>query len=192
MACAALVAQPAARGRADTFCTPPAVANGLNATFGDQVHCFAAEPRETILKVAVMDSDVEVAYETVVLGILRPGYRCLQLRSTQFGTRIRLAGLFLHIDMGDVPNGPHAQLRELRKQLDAQRTIIEEHERTIVEQKALITKLQASAGRRSAMVSDLRGGLQELKEAPDWPGGAQRPAAGKQEVGAGLDRSLNG
>ena len=33
----------------------------------------AAEPRETI--VAVAEDDVEVAYETTVLGILRPGYR---------------------------------------------------------------------------------------------------------------------
>jgi hypothetical protein len=161
---------PPPEGASNTFCTPPAVANGLNATFGDQVHCFAAEPRETILKIAVMDGDVEVAYETVVLGILRPGYRCLQLRSTQFGTRIRLAALFLQIEMGQVPNGPHAQLRELRKQLAAQRAIIEEHERTIDEQKSLITKLQTSSGRRSAMVSDLRGAPQESKVARLWGG----------------------
>ena len=51
------------------------------------MHCLAQCPRETILRVAVHEGEVEVAYETAVLGRLRRGYRVLQLRSPH-GTRI--------------------------------------------------------------------------------------------------------
>ena len=68
---------------------------GLSARFDETVHLLAAEPHETILRVAVIDgeakSGTEVAYETAVLGRLRPGYRALQLRSrrgTRFGTSL--------------------------------------------------------------------------------------------------------
>ena len=43
----------------------------------------------------------QVAFETVVLGVLRPGYRCLQMRSARFGTRIRLTALLVHVQIGD-------------------------------------------------------------------------------------------
>ena len=68
---------------------------GLSARFDEKVHLLAAEPHETILRVAAIDgeakSGTEVAYETAVLGRLRPGYRALQLRSrrgTRFGTSL--------------------------------------------------------------------------------------------------------
>ena len=55
--------------------------NGFNATFGGElpVHCLAAEPRETLLRVGVWDHGTLVAYDTLVLGALRAGYRCLAL-----------------------------------------------------------------------------------------------------------------
>ena len=40
------------------------------------MHCLAAEPRETLLRVGVWDHGTLVAYETLVLGALRAGYRC--------------------------------------------------------------------------------------------------------------------
>ena len=42
---------------------------------GKALYCLAAEPRETIVRIVVLDNDTEVAYETAVLGALRPGYR---------------------------------------------------------------------------------------------------------------------
>ena len=67
--------------------TPVDGSNGLNAPIGHTVHCVAAEPRATFLRVAVFDDEQEVAYETAVLGRLRRGYRVLQLRGP-LGTRI--------------------------------------------------------------------------------------------------------
>ena len=47
--------------------------NGLNAHFGQAAHLLAAEPHACMLRVAVDDGESEVAYETAVLGRLRPG-----------------------------------------------------------------------------------------------------------------------
>ena len=69
------------------FSTSAAIANGLNPVFHELVHCLAAEPNETVLKLGIVDADVEVAFATVVLGLLRPGYRSVQLRS-RHGMRI--------------------------------------------------------------------------------------------------------
>ena len=77
---------PPPEGSGTSFSTPPAFSNGLNPSYNRLVHCMAAEPLETLLKVAVVDGESEVAYETCVLGVLRPGYRCFQMRSTH-GTR---------------------------------------------------------------------------------------------------------
>eukprot|EP00965_Chrysotila_dentata_P016027 530638-Pleurochrysis_carterae.AAC.1 len=54
-----------------------ATSNGRDATFTQKVHCVAAEPKETVLRLTVIDEDFgrEAAYETVVLGVLREGYR---------------------------------------------------------------------------------------------------------------------
>ena len=67
------------------------------------MHCLAAEEHETFLRVAVIESEgiKEVAYETVVLGRLRPGYRVLQLRN-RFGTRIEHCFLFVKISRGQL------------------------------------------------------------------------------------------
>ena len=84
--------------------TPAVEGNGMNASFGQVIHCVAAEPHETFLRVSVTDSSgQEVAYETAVLGRLRHGYRVLQLRGT-LGTRIELCYLFVKISFGSEPN----------------------------------------------------------------------------------------
>lgn len=88
--------------------------NGLRAGLGVELHCVAAEPFGTFLRVAVSDGGQEVAYETVVLGRLRRGYRVLHLRS-MLGTRIELCFLFVRISCGTVPN-QWATPRQLRIQ----------------------------------------------------------------------------
>ena len=47
----------------------------------DQVHCVASEPSYTVLRISVWERGQEVAFETCVLGALRRGYRCLEMRS---------------------------------------------------------------------------------------------------------------
>ena len=69
--------------------------NGLAAHFGKRLYCLAAEPRETILRIAIMDGDTEVAYETAVVGALRKGYRCFQLRDPRTGSRIAMCSLLV-------------------------------------------------------------------------------------------------
>eukprot|EP00966_Prymnesium_polylepis_P313657 7248026-Prymnesium_polylepis.1 len=45
-------------------CTLAVESNGMNATFGDQMHCVAAEPHATFLSIRVIDNGVEIAYES--------------------------------------------------------------------------------------------------------------------------------
>jgi len=78
------------------FATQVIKGNGLNAPFAQTVHCMAAEPDSTFLRLSVTDSGKEVAYETAVLGRLRGGYRVVQLRGP-LGTRIELAYVLVRI-----------------------------------------------------------------------------------------------
>ena len=116
--------------------------NGLNAAFdGETVHCAAAEPHATFLRVAVTDADscgLEVAYETVVLGRLRSGYRVLQLRSSSFGTRIELCVLFLHIRFRTEQKNLWATPRQLRVQSSAKDMQNEEQRKRIEELEAAL------------------------------------------------------
>ena len=78
--------------------------NGLNATFAPKtLHCLAAEPDATFLRVVALDNEQEVAYETAVLGRLRRGYRVFQLRC-ELGTRIEQCYLLVKISFGSEPN----------------------------------------------------------------------------------------
>mmetsp|Transcript_20536 Transcript_20536/g.61062 ORF Transcript_20536/g.61062 Transcript_20536/m.61062 type:complete len:192 (-) Transcript_20536:479-1054(-) len=86
------------------FTTATVAHNGLNASFVDAtVHCVAAEPEATFLRISINDRQREVAYETTLLGRLRSGYRAFQLRSLR-GTRIELCCLFAHVRKGSEPN----------------------------------------------------------------------------------------
>ena len=71
------------------LCTPTVSSNGLNVHFNQKMHCLASEPHSTLLRIVVNDDGDKVAYETAVLGRLRPGYRVFRLRS-MLGTRIEL------------------------------------------------------------------------------------------------------
>jgi len=77
--------------------------NGLNPEFRETIHCVAAEPHATFVRISVSDNGHDVAYESAVLGRLRRGYRVFQLRS-MLGTRIELCYLFVRISFGQVPN----------------------------------------------------------------------------------------
>ena len=77
--------------------------NGLNARFGTTVHCVAAEPHATFVRVGILDDGEEVAYEIAVLGRLRHGYRVLQMRSL-LGTRISLCFLLVRISFASEAN----------------------------------------------------------------------------------------
>ena len=86
------------------------------------MHCLAAEPRETLLRVGVWDHGTLVAYDTLVLGALRAGYRGIQLRS-RLGTRIELCHLFVHVALGEEVN-TGASCTELREELLVQKALV--------------------------------------------------------------------
>jgi len=77
--------------------------DGINAPFGAKVHCVAAEPHATFIRIGVDNGDQEVAYEIAVLGRLRGGYRVLQMRHA-LGTRIELAYLLVRVTFGSELN----------------------------------------------------------------------------------------
>jgi len=96
--------------------------NGMNAAYGgDTIHCCAAEPHATFLRVGVVEAGLEIAYEIAVLGRLHHGYRILRLRNL-LGTRIELCYLFVKITFASDPN-LWASPRQLRIQSDQHRAI---------------------------------------------------------------------
>lgn len=98
--CAVCKKLPLSSGAETETDTARVKANGLNAVFAaEKVHCFAAEPHATFLRIEVVDGVQEVAYETAVLGRLKHGYRVLQMRGPN-GTRIELCYLFVKISFG--------------------------------------------------------------------------------------------
>ena len=82
----------------------PAVrSNGMNAEFGQMLHCVASEPHATFVRITLLEGTNEVAFESAVLGRLRCGYRVLQLRDL-LGCKIELCYLFVHITWGSELN----------------------------------------------------------------------------------------
>ena len=85
------------------------------------LHCIAAEPECTLLRVSVHDGDSLAAYAVAVLSQLRPGYRCFRL-STPLGVPIELACLFVHIEVSKETNvwagadtfGPELSIQKAR------------------------------------------------------------------------------
>ena len=76
---------------------PSSSHDGIGTVFGEAVHCVAAEPHSTFVRVGVVDGRQEVAYEVAVLAGLRRGHRVLQLRRPTSGTRIELAYILVWI-----------------------------------------------------------------------------------------------
>lgn len=112
--CAISDVLPLSYRTSETKVTVPAVKRSIggNAHFRSKLHCIAAEPGETFLRVGVVDGGKEVAYESVVLARLRPGHRVLQLRSL-LGSRIELAYIFVTISIKSEVN-IFATARQLR------------------------------------------------------------------------------
>lgn len=159
--CSVSTKKKASRKKSSTsFYTDAVDSNGLNAFFGHTIHLFAAEPEHTILHISVQDSNNSaaatstagmghVAYEAVVLGTLRQGYRCIPLRS-RLGTRIEMCSLLVHISMTRVANPIGMPDSERVKQHTA---FVAEQAETI---QGLHTKIDAleSALRRSQQTMD--------------------------------------
>jgi len=101
----------------------PGARNSLSFPFDHKVHCVAAEPYATFLRVGVADRGNEVFYEVLVLGRLRRGYRVLRLRSL-FGTRVELAHVFVRLD---VTSESHAWPTTKQLRTDAFRKDREHH-----------------------------------------------------------------
>ena len=119
--------------------TAVAEGNGLNPSVDETFHCLAAEPHQTILRVVVEDEGRQVAYETVMLGSLRCGYRCLHLRSPS-GTRIDSCCLLLHISVSTEPN-TYGTVDELRVMMQSQRSLISQQGRDIHQLSAELSRL---------------------------------------------------
>jgi len=98
---------------------------GINVAFDEGVHCIAAEPHAVFFRIGVSNGRSEVAFESAVLGRLRRGYRCLQLRSL-LGTKIELCHLLVHVDLGSEVNvwqTIRQQTRQLKEQQAAKRNL---------------------------------------------------------------------
>ena len=140
--CCVATALPPPPGAQREHTTQAVEKNGFNACFGGElpVHCLAAEPRETLLRVGVWDHGTLVAGDTLVLGALRNGYRCIQLRS-RLGTHIELCHLFVHVALGEEVN-TNASVAELRDQLQQQQTFAQEQQTLAREQQLQVQALQ--------------------------------------------------
>ena len=99
--------------------------DGLHPHFNQAtVHCLASESRHTVLRIGVQDlthnphglSDEtdakqshhsqDVAYEACVLDALRPGHRCLPLRTNRMGVHIDMCCLYLQVEVSEVELKP--------------------------------------------------------------------------------------
>ena len=140
--CASEAERPTGSDIPTQFKTAPVRGNGLAAYYGDTVHCIAAEPLSTVLRVVVVDGESEVAYETAVLGALRTGYRCFQLRQPRTGTRIELCSLLVHIEATEEPH-LWAEAETLRKQVMRQQVALDEQAARI---RALEAELSQGGG----------------------------------------------
>jgi len=125
--------------------------NGMNAAFGMKIHCVAAEPHTTFLRVVVTDVGQEVAFETVVLGRLQHGFRVLQLRSG-LGTRIECCYLLLKIRVESLQN-LWSTPRQLRLQYHQHHNeIFHLNKQSIQDRAALTTAVQDGNERREEII----------------------------------------
>eukprot|EP00965_Chrysotila_dentata_P041580 1378673-Pleurochrysis_carterae.AAC.2 len=99
---------------------------GCDFHYGQKVHCVAAEPMACVLRVAVFDEEFgqEVAYDTVVLGAVREGYRVIHLRSMR-GTRIESCYLLVHISGSTQVNAWVGEQELVRKLYECEAEIAE-------------------------------------------------------------------
>ena len=154
--CCVTPALPAPRNAVQRFAFEAGSGHGMAAHFDVTAHCLSAEPMQTVLRVVVMDGDHEAAYETMLLGAMRPGYRSMQLRSRN-GTQIELCQLLVHVAIGTEPNAWTAG-HELRKQMLTQQALIQEQAVRLHEQalqiEALMAKVPAGSDVADAECAD--------------------------------------
>jgi len=137
--------------RIDTEVTLPVVErNGMNAVFEKKVHCFAAEPHATFIRVSITDGNTEVAYETAVLGRLKCGYRVFRLRGAALGARIELAFVFVRISSGCVKN-EHATPAQRERKLKMRDHEVGRLQERIAE---LTNKLESTSCRTASDAAD--------------------------------------
>ena len=112
------------------------------------VHCAAAEPLATFLRVMVVEDGQELAYTTAVLGRLRRGYRVFQLRS-MLGTRIELAYILVRITFDSEPNLWISARQQSSHRLAQDRLLNEQRKRIEELQAALASKRRVSTNEGS-------------------------------------------
>ena len=159
---------PVPQQNVETEVTLPPTNNGMNAIFEEPsatVHCLAAEPYASFVRVGVTDRRHEVAFEVVVLGRLRCGYRVLLLRGLS-GTRIELCYLFVHVSMGTEANlfiSPRQlNIQSAKAQANLTDLIEREVQQRLVEERQTLRATQADS-EAVAKVAKLRRELQHLR-----------------------------
>ena len=121
---------------------------GLSATLDAQAHVLVAEPAEALLRLAVLDGETELAYEALVVGAMRSGYRCIPMRHPASGSPIDGCALLVHVSRSRAPSAWIDDHEELRETIARQQA-------TIAEQAA---RLEAQA-RQIAVLTQEGGGL---------------------------------
>jgi len=155
------------RSRAETeIATVAADQNGLQANVGQQIHCVAAEPHTTFLHVSVSNGgQAEVAYEIVVLGRLRHGYRVLSLRNL-LGTRIELAYLLIRVNFGTEQNlwstSRHLRMIRRRDREEAEERRAQQQE-DVADSFAVLERQLSTAREEAALLRGVMRGSAEVK-----------------------------
>ena len=122
------------------------VMGGLCVTFnGARAFCLVAEPWECLLRVGVQDGESEVAYEAMVIGALRPGYRCVPLRVPATGRLIQGCALLVRISIDAAPSEWIDNHDTLRKKIIRQQQELDERAKTIAHQAKELAKLRKIA-----------------------------------------------
>lgn len=140
--------------------------NGMNAEYDDNltVHCVAAEPHATFLRVAILDRGQEVAYTTIVLGRLLDGYRVLQMRS-MLGTRIELCRLFVKIALDGGHQNRWSSPRQVRA--DPSRYLCDVSSRSLHVRRLFVlsrvAQLRLTSSRHVGQVQELKLEITRLK-----------------------------
>ena len=122
---------------------PSSGVGGLCAAFGGaSAFCLVAEPWECLLRVGVQDGESEVAYEAMVMGALRPGYRCVPLRVPATGCLIQGCVLLVRISIDSAPSAWIDDHDTLRRKILKQQEDLDEQAKTIAQQAKELAKLR--------------------------------------------------
>jgi hypothetical protein len=135
--------------------------HGLSIVYEKKVHCVAAEPSQTILRVGVTDGGHEIAFETAVLGRLVPDYRVLPLRG-RLGARIELFYLLVRITFGEHKNLWQTS-RQLRVQSSTLAKVMAQQEEEFYRRSTVLHEEIATLKRSCSSISERESTVGELK-----------------------------